>query len=76
VPTQFKRVLQDTQLLRLNIGILVLHLLLTSLFVVLPIALKGTAFYPTPLVNLRICTDCLCYHHGAFPYPCRKIPWP
>lgn len=40
VPAQFKRVLQDTQLLRLNVGILMLHLLLTSLFVVLPIALK------------------------------------
>ncbi|MFK5971054.1 MAG: MFS transporter [Candidatus Marithrix sp.] len=40
VPAQFKRVLQDTQLLRLNVGILILHLLLTSLFVVLPIALK------------------------------------
>ncbi|MEN8214833.1 MAG: MFS transporter [Pseudomonadota bacterium] len=41
---QFKGVLQDTQLLRLNIGILVLHLLLTSLFVVLPIALVNTQF--------------------------------
>jgi MFS family permease len=40
VPTQFKRVLQNTQLLRLDIGILLLHLQLTSLFVVLPIALK------------------------------------
>ncbi|RKZ36646.1 MAG: MFS transporter [Gammaproteobacteria bacterium] len=36
---QFKRVLQDTQLLRIDIGIFVLHLLLTSMFVVLPIAL-------------------------------------
>jgi len=41
-PVPFKSVLQDTQLLRLNIGILVLHLLLTSLFVVLPIALVNT----------------------------------
>jgi len=41
-PVQFKSVLQDGQLLRLNIGILVLHLLLTSLFVVLPIALVNT----------------------------------
>ena len=36
---QLKDILQDTQLLRLDIGILFLHLLLTSLFVVLPIAL-------------------------------------
>jgi MFS family permease len=41
---QFKQVLQDTQLLRLNIGILMLHLSLTSLFVVLPIALINTQF--------------------------------
>ncbi len=39
VPAQFKRVLQDTQLLRLDFGILLLHLLMTSLFVVLPLAL-------------------------------------
>ncbi len=37
--TQFKRVLQDSQLLRLDIGIFILHLFLTSMFVVLPIAL-------------------------------------
>lgn len=42
LPAQFKRVLQDTQLLRLNLGILVLHSILTSLFVVLPIALVNT----------------------------------
>jgi MFS family permease len=42
--TRLKRVLQDTQLLRLDIGILLLHWLLTSLFVVLPIALINTKF--------------------------------
>jgi MFS family permease len=36
---QLKGILQDTQLLRLDLGILFLHLLLTSLFVVLPITL-------------------------------------
>ena len=40
VLTQFKRVLVNTQLLRLDLGILILHLLLTSLFVVLPVALQ------------------------------------
>jgi MFS family permease len=40
VPTQFKRVLTNTQLLRLDIGILLLHFSLTSVFVVLPIVLK------------------------------------
>lgn len=39
IPEQFKRVLHNSQLLRLNFGILVLHLSLTSLFVVLPLAL-------------------------------------
>jgi MFS family permease len=39
VPSQFKRVLADTQLLRLDFGVLVVHLLITSLFVVLPISL-------------------------------------
>ncbi|MDM8561418.1 MFS transporter [Candidatus Parabeggiatoa sp. HSG14] len=41
VPAQFKRVLQDPQLLRLDFGILLLHLLLTSLFVVVPVALNA-----------------------------------
>ena len=39
IPEQFKRVLHDGQLLRLNFGILVLHLSLTSLFVVFPLSL-------------------------------------
>jgi MFS family permease len=38
--TQFKRVLKNTQLLRLDISILLLHFQLTSLFVVLPIVLS------------------------------------
>jgi len=37
--TRLKKVLRDTQLLRLDIGILLLHGFITSLFVVLPIAL-------------------------------------
>jgi len=40
VPAQFKKILQNTQLLRLNFGILVLHLVITALFVVMPIVLK------------------------------------
>lgn len=39
VPAQFGRVLTDADLLRLNIGIFVLHCVLTALFVVVPIAL-------------------------------------
>ncbi len=41
VPTQFKRVLTDTQLLRLNFGIATLHFLLMALFIELPVALKA-----------------------------------
>lgn len=41
VPTQFARVLVDTQLIRLDIGILILHLSLTATFVVLPLSLRA-----------------------------------
>ena len=39
VPALFKRVLTDGQLLRLDFGILILHLILTASFVALPLAL-------------------------------------
>ncbi len=41
VPALFKRVLTDGQLLRLDFGILTLHLILTASFVALPLALRG-----------------------------------
>ena len=44
VRLQFKKVLKNSQLLRLDFGILVLHLVLTSLFVVLPLVLVSTEF--------------------------------
>ena len=40
VASQFGRVLADTQLLRLNFGIFILHLLLTATFVAVPLALR------------------------------------
>lgn len=39
VPEQFKSILADHQLLRLDIGILILHMVLTATFLVIPIAL-------------------------------------
>jgi len=39
VPAQFRQVLRDTQLLRLDIGIFLLHMILTASFVVLPLVL-------------------------------------
>ena len=42
-PGQFRRVLTDPQLLRLDLGILTLHMVLTANFVVLPLALVGNA---------------------------------
>lgn len=39
VPEQFKTILRDHQLLRLDIGILILHMVLTATFLVIPIAL-------------------------------------
>jgi MFS family permease len=40
VPAQFARVLSDGQLLRLDAGIFLLHMILTSSFMVLPLVLK------------------------------------
>ena len=39
VPAQFKSILRDHQLLRLDAGILILHMVLTATFLVLPMAL-------------------------------------
>ncbi len=43
VPAQFRAVLRDPQLLRLDTGIFSLHLILTASFVVLPLALRDEA---------------------------------
>ena len=43
VPAQFGRVLSDPQLLRLDFGILTLHMLITATFVTLPLALRDVA---------------------------------
>ncbi len=44
VPAKFSEVLRDGELLRLDLGIFVLHLILTSSFVVIPLALRDTGF--------------------------------
>ena len=47
-PAQFRSILRDRQLLRLDFGIFVLHLILTATFVVLPLALRdGAALAPS-----------------------------
>ena len=46
VPAQFREVLGDTQLLRLDLGIFTMHLVLTALFVALPVALRDMAGLP------------------------------
>lgn len=43
VPAQLKNVIRDPQLLRLDFGIMTLHMMLTSTFVVLPLALRDHA---------------------------------
>lgn len=48
VPALFKRVLADSQLLRLNFGIMALHMMLTASFVALPLALRDEAGLPSP----------------------------
>lgn len=40
VPGQMKAVLSDTQLLRLDFGVMILHMILTAIFVALPHALR------------------------------------
>lgn len=46
VPAQFKTVLADGQLARLDFGIFALHLILTANFIVLPLALRDSAGLP------------------------------
>jgi len=46
VPAMFKRVLRHADLIRLDIGIFSLHLILTSLFLVVPLALRDTGLAP------------------------------
>ena len=46
VPAQFREILADGQLLRLDAGIFVLHLILTATFVALPLALRDSAGLP------------------------------
>ena len=43
IPAQFSRILRDRQLLRLDLGILILHLMMTATFVVLPLVLRDYA---------------------------------
>ena len=46
VPAQFGRVLRDKGLLRLDFGILVLHMILTASFVVMPLVLRDEVGLP------------------------------
>ncbi len=43
VPAQFKAILADRQLLRLDLGIFALHMILTATFVVLPLSMRDSA---------------------------------
>lgn len=46
VPALFRRVLRDGQLLRLDLGIFSLHLVLTAMFLVVPLALRDAGLPP------------------------------
>lgn len=63
VPAMFRRVLRDGQLLRLDLGIFSLHLVLTALFLVVPLALRDAGLAPerhsllyAPVMVLSIAT--------------------
>lgn len=45
-PTEFSEVLADTQLLRLDFGIFVLHMVLMASFVAIPLMLQNSAGFP------------------------------
>lgn len=47
VPQMFRQVLSDPQLLRLDFGILNLHMLLTATFIAVPLALRDVAGFPS-----------------------------
>lgn len=47
VPSQFKNVLKDKQLLRLDYGIFALHVILTATFVAMPLTLRDQAGLPS-----------------------------
>ncbi|VAW48650.1 Inner membrane transport protein YajR [hydrothermal vent metagenome] len=42
-PSQFKEILKNKQLLRLDLGVFVLHAMLTAMFIVLPLSLRDNA---------------------------------
>ena len=46
LPAQFKEILSNRELLRLDAGIFILHLILTATFVALPLALRDSAGLP------------------------------
>jgi len=48
VPEQFKSILSDHQLLRLDAGILILHMVLTATFIVIPMALVNENYANLP----------------------------
>jgi len=57
VPGEFSRILKDTQLLRLDIGIMVLHGIMTAMFIALPFVLRdhlGIAAVHHPWVYLPV----------------------
>ncbi len=42
-PSQFKEILKNKQLLRLDLGVFILHAMLTAMFIVLPLSLRDNA---------------------------------
>ena len=71
VPAQFAQILGNRQLLRLDAGILILHLVLTATFVVLPLALRDLAalagaehwkvYVPVLIVSVILMVPCVMY---------------
>jgi predicted MFS family arabinose efflux permease len=69
VPALFRRVLKDSQLLRLDLGIFILHMILTATFVGLPLLLRDRTglmaaqhwhlYLPAMLLGLLLMVPCI-----------------
>ena len=71
MPAQFRAMLADRELLRLDAGIFILHLILTATFVALPLALRDSAgldagrhwmvYVPVLVVSVVLMAPCVLY---------------
>ena len=69
----FRKVLSNSRLLKLNFGIMCLHILLMSSFVALPLAMEKPGWRPASMDRLHGHHAGIVCRRGAFHHLCRKI---